>query len=93
MFADGMRASTAAETDSDSDSGTTDEEEELLEIKKSKKYFSASMTRDQPNLAEPRSLQGVNGDCITVASAQSLRLMIHTCQVNECVYSVLYPDL
>jgi hypothetical protein len=70
MFADGMHASTATETDSDSDSGTTDEEEELLEIKKSKKKdFSASMIRDQPNLAEPRSSQGVfgaNGDCIAL---------------------------
>ena len=63
-----MHASTATETDSDSDSGTSDDEEELLEIRKSKKKdFSASMIRDQPNLAEPRSSQGVfgaNGECI-----------------------------
>ena len=59
MFADGMNASTATETDS----GTSEDEEENVEpnSKKSKKDFSASMIRDQPNLAEPRSSQGVFG--------------------------------
>jgi hypothetical protein len=43
MFADGMRASTATETNSDSDSGTSDEEEGSLEIKKSKKKYFFSV--------------------------------------------------
>ncbi|KAI5119541.1 hypothetical protein M0805_008527 [Coniferiporia weirii] len=42
------------------DSGTSSEEDELMESGKGKD-FSASLIRDHPNLAEPRSSQGVFG--------------------------------
>lgn len=60
MFADGVHTSTATETDS----GTSDDDDDNVQInnmKNKKKDFSASMIRDQPNLAEPRSSQGVFG--------------------------------
>ena len=43
------------------DSGSSSDEEELVAEQKNKKDFSAQMIRDHPNLAEPRSSQGVWG--------------------------------
>ena len=42
------------------DSGSSSDEEETVEMEKGKD-FSASLIRDHPNLAEPRSSQGVFG--------------------------------
>ena len=56
LFGDGSRRGTKPSLDS----GTSSDEEEQADADKSKD-FSASLIRDNPNLAEPRSSQGVFG--------------------------------
>lgn len=71
LLADGARRAPGARFDSGSS-----EEEEALEENGKGKDFSSSLIRDHPNLAEPRSSQGVFGPNGTVLRVSAARVRL-----------------